>query len=539
MKILLASTFSTNLVSVPKVPLRTPREIFTYKNRSRARAELHSPGYNLLNLVAGLSFCYVIFPVLIFLVGYVRWEIALFTCMVMILALYEILSAHLAAAKFSRCFAGIVAELAHVRKYILIIALLTFAWLLFSSIGGVGYPNFDSGIRSSLLWHLTRDDWPVWFSPEYMGAEFGYESDKPYVYYFAYYLPAAVAGKLSGWAEANIVLFFYSYLGVLLAVLLVYFNKTTSGVRSAFFLVAGISLFGGMDYLANFVFDFTMDRSEMWLKPFFYFSNTRNLFWSPQHCLPTWIMIGLLLNRKSMHPVLIRCFPLVVCSLVLWSPLCLLGLIPFLVPVLVEQRSEYLRFSLLNITSCLILLILSSFILSNDFSFPVAFSQTLIPDFWWTYARFLTIELLVGTLLISAGFRNFDRMEKQICIIAGCSLVLIPFLILGTWNDWCIKVSMPSLFVMSVLIASSLEYLWVERKGIFYACFLMFCLMGLTAFEEIAESAAHYQIGFGQPPAIRDFGPGYVVKQQLGRPDAFFFNYLAPSAPIRKNGSAE
>ena len=61
---------------------------------------------------------------------------------------------------------------------------------------------------------------------------------------------------------------------------------------------------------------------------------------------------------------------------------------------------------------------------------------------------------------------------------------------------------------------------------LYYAGFLFF-LTSLTAAEELIFSATHYEISFRFPPELRDFGPGYIVSQQLGKADSYFFKYLA------------
>ncbi|MCE7072879.1 hypothetical protein LZG74_21370 [Dyadobacter sp. CY327] len=413
------------------------------------------------------------------------------------------------------------------RIALIFLATLTFVWLLFSSIGGIGYRNFDSGIRSSLLWHLTVDPWPVWFSPAYMGERFGYATDKPYVYYFAYYMPAALVGKVFGWKAANLALFAFSYSGTLLSLLLVAFSQVQKSLLGMFCIFISICFFGGFDYVVNLLFHVTEDRAETWLTPFFYFSNMCNLYWSPQHCIPAWIIIGILLNRRYINPTLNKIMTIAVVSLILWSPLCLLGLMPFFIPHFINHWKQYFSFSLINLSAFIFFCVLILFILSNDFSFPIHFSILIFNDFWKRYLLFILVEFIFILPIIIYRISHFSTDETQFIFTAIFSLILIPFIILGTWNDWAIKVCMPSIFILSIFVGKQFILLIKSKSRLLYYAGFLFFLASLTAAEELIFSATHYEISFRFPPELRDFGPGYIVSQQLGKGDSYFFKYLA------------
>jgi len=350
-------------------------------------------------------------------------------------------------------------------------------------------------------------------------------SDKAYVYYFAYYLSAAVVGKLLGWKAANLALFAYSWLGTLLALMLVRIYMRERGYFVTSIVFIGICFFGGMDYVWNSLFRFTADRSEMWLSPLHYFSHTRNLFWSPQHCLPTWLIIGIILNRRQISPLLMRVFPLVAASMLLWSPLCLIGLIPFVLTIVEYYWKEWFGLSLENGLAGFTFLLLAAFIVSNDFSFGIIYAPSKIENFWIKYSLFVLVEFgLMASIFI---FSNRGAFKYGALTISLVLLLLIPLIMLGRWNDWCIKLSMPSLFVLSVFVIKHLIWLIINnRRGAMFTG-LFFCLCALTSIEELVYSAKNYRISFEIPPEIRDFGPDYIVWQQLGDPGSFFFRYCA------------
>ncbi|MGX5857577.1 hypothetical protein ACWKW6_28225 [Dyadobacter jiangsuensis] len=478
-----------------------------------------------VDLLVLAAFSYLLLPVLIFIAGFVRIEILVVLVGLVGYGMFSGIRNVNFLADFKILMKRMASEWYVWRGHLALLGLLAFIWLSFSSIGGIGYRNFDSGIRSSLLWHLVTGPWPLYFRKEYFGEAFGSISDKAYVYYFAYYLPAAVVGKWLGWKAANLALFAYSWTGALLALMLVRMYVRQRGYAVTFFVFIGISLFGGMDYIFNGLLGFTTDRSEMWLSPLHYFSHTRNLFWAPQHCLPTWLIIGVILNHRQISPSLMRIFPVACVALLLWSPLCLIGIAPFILLIIKHHWKEWLQWNWTNALACLLFVVLFAFIVSNDFSFGMVYAPNVMDGYWAQYTLFVTAEFLVLSSVFV--FANPKIVRDDILIVAFVLLFAIPICLLGRWNDWSIKLSIPPLFVLSIFVIKQIIWLIAtKKKHILIAVFLFSCC-ALTPIEELVYSARNYRIAFENPPEIRDFGPNYIVWQQLGDPGSFFFRYLA------------
>ncbi len=491
----------------------------------RIRSEHRDSQFILINLLVLISFCYLLFPAVIFIVGFVRWEIAVVLIGMIGCVLNRLIREAIFVVNSKIHLKSMMAEWRTWRGHLAVLSLLALGWLSFSSIGGIGYRNFDSGIRSSLLWHLVTGPWPLYFKAGYFGEEFGAAADKAYVYYFAYYLPAAVVGKLLGWKAANVALFVYSWLGASLALMFVRLYVKQRGYLVTLIVFTGICLFGGMDYVCNWLLGFTTDRSEMWLSPLHYFSHTRNLFWAPQHCLPTWLIIGVILNQRQISPLLIRIFPLAAVSMLLWSPLCLIGVAPFLLIVLKYHWREWVRWGWENVLASFLFVLLSAFIISNDFSFGMIYAPHAIENYWMQYLLFVVVEFLLLSSLFA--FSDTKMLKHDILIIAFVLLFIIPILILGRWNDWSIKLSIAPLFVLSIFVIKQIVWLVENRARQVYIPVMLFAACALTPLEELIYSAKNYRISFERPPEIRDFGASYIVWQQLGDPRSLFFQYLA------------
>ena len=94
----------------------------------------------------------------------------------------------------------------------MIIFSLLFIWLLFSGIGSLSYQNTDYEVRNAVLHDLIDYKWPVTY--DFTNLSSNYQnvlnaSSAKFVYYFTYWLPASIIGKIFNYQVANIFLFIY------------------------------------------------------------------------------------------------------------------------------------------------------------------------------------------------------------------------------------------------------------------------------------------------------------------------------------------
>src|SRR5215472_16421091 len=80
-----------------------------------------------------------------------------------------------------------------------------------NGVGGFGVQTSDWLKHNAVLSDLINQSWPVAYRTS--------AGEIALSYYVAYYLPAALVGKLYGWAAANIALFVWTVFGGVLAVL--------------------------------------------------------------------------------------------------------------------------------------------------------------------------------------------------------------------------------------------------------------------------------------------------------------------------------
>ena len=233
-----------------------------------------------------------------------------------------------------------------------------------SGTGGVGLQEGDYFKHNAVLKHLIDSSWPVWIPTD--------QGPFPLVYYTAWYLPAAVVGQWFGWQAAQGFLFFWTLLGVMLALgwfaLLV--GRCSPVVLAVFFLFSAPDVVGaawmkligwdpgpplpppirdawGINWYALRWWNWEL---RWWAGPYTwnYCSHMELLFWVPQQALGAWITTGMMVAGFWQPGIGWRRWALVPIALsALWSPLVTLGLFFFLLaeilaqPVMVRIRSGH------------------------------------------------------------------------------------------------------------------------------------------------------------------------------------------------------
>jgi len=229
-----------------------------------------------------------------------------------------------------------------------------------SGAGGYGFQSGDYQAHNGRIRDLVEYPWPV-----------RYGENQNLVYYFAYYLPAAVLGKLTALEIALRSMYVWTLLG---ATLVVRWLGFLSHWRFSFALALIFLLFGPMDILNVVISAFVtgspmgdvlsgktivtgspmgdalsgnpnkLDFTLSFNQPVFignYLSNAFNLYWSPQQVIAGWLGISLVthlyLEEKK------RQIMFVYALLCLWVPLVMIALLPFIILLITTQFRKQSR----------------------------------------------------------------------------------------------------------------------------------------------------------------------------------------------------
>ncbi|WP_143092664.1 hypothetical protein [Arsenicibacter rosenii] len=414
--------------------------------------------------------------------------------------------------------------------------LASIAGFSLSGIGGIGYRHHDWHMTSTTLFHLIKEPWPVWFTPEYLGSEFGFKEPRPFIYYFSYYLPAAVIGKLFGWTAGRLALYAWTcFCSTLLFILIInYIKKQKASVKPLYYTLVPVYIFlmGGLDWWGHPLYHTGKDHPDLWTFPFVLLTNLRVLYWSPHHCLPVWLIAMVILHNVHSTTVIKLFLPTCV-ALLFWTPFGTVGLAPFIAWYLLSLFiHEKVTINIAAVVlSIFFVVIISTFLFSHSLSIPIQYTLTAnwITDKSKRYLLFIITELAIPLILLLITSDKLKRTEVMFTGIAVSIIILVsPALRLGFWSDWCSRTGMASQFMLYVLVLKNV--LTMNRSGRnFYIATSLIVISCFTSLGELNRAINEFKFDMRElPPDIRAYGGGtYVTNQVFGKPDSFFFTYLA------------
>lgn len=433
------------------------------------------------NLI-GINTFFVVLPIVIFSFGFLKIYIAIPFSGILLYCYYKICKSE----KLNDD------DLIFTKKELIISLIIIFVWLFFSGIGNFSFQNDDWNVRNAVLRDLINYDWPVIFSTETMQnatEELKSIDSVGFVYYFAYWLPAALFGKLFGIAAANIFLFIWTFLIILNILFLMkrYLKKNTYLIL--FFLIA----FSGMDIL-GFLNDkytfFSCEHLEWWAKnKIQYSSNTTQLYWVFNQSVMAWLITILCLNSKNKNSTVF-----LGTLLFAYSPFATIGILPIIAYIIIKKliiEKDILKFifssEILNVF--LVLIIFGSFYLSADSSISVRgflweFNKDIISNMLMFFIIFYLVEFLpVGLLIIKD-----QKIRDGLFVIVFIELLLIPIYKMTPANDFCMRVSIVPLFILMLYFIKYISD--IEKEKLIYkivVAFFIACSI-MTPVHEIGRS---------------------------------------------------
>ncbi len=316
-------------------------------------------------------------------------------------------------------------------------------------LGGEGrflYSNFDWQVRDAVLADMGGNRWPYAYgingTPRVLRAPIG-----------MYLIPALVGGASQAGRDlallaANSVMF-----GLLLALATPLFEARSQRMALAIFV-----FFSGLDVVGTAIITATghyasFEHLERWMNARQYSSTITQLFWVPQHAFAGWAaaVFYLLWRRGLMGPA---SFVAVIPLSALWSPLALLGVIPFAAFAGVRLLvTRHVNIALIGIA------VLSLALTMPALVYLVADSGQIASGFQWDglarYAAFIVLEagLFLGLVWVLRVPANLDRPTFAIVTIA---LLLIPLYGIGDGEDFMMRASIMPLAILSYFVATAI-----------------------------------------------------------------------------------
>lgn len=351
--------------------------------------------------------------------------------------------------------------------------------LMLSGEGRFFYANVDWQVRNAVLHDMSVNPWPF----VYLDGQTELLLRAPLGMYF---LPAASA-KLLGDGSADIVLLVQNALliGTMLTAAVPLFDRT----RDRLLALAVFVAFSGLDVVgAILAHGFTLDHLELWAGRLEYSSTITLMFWVPQHAIAGWFgTVCYLLWRKGIVPA--RLVLIATPLAVLWSPLAMIGLVPFAAHAgldLVFRRTvRPLDIALPALAVAVSIPALRYLGADPD---AVGFHHYDIPLVVW--ALFLLIEVVPFIYPLAVVAVRQRRLDPTFAIVTAI-LVFVPFVQVGAAIDLMMRASIPALAILAVfvthrLLADDAEY----RRWLV----IMLVIGGATGAMELSRA-------FREPPA--------------------------------------
>ena len=435
------------------------------------------------------------------------------------------------------------------RRGVTVTVALCCGLVLISGVGGYGYQTGDWSKHEILLKDLVDYRWPVFY--DYYGATIGL------TYYVAYYLPAAMIGKVGGIVLANQFLALWTVVGLVLAIFwfALVINRALVVGLSLFLLFSGISIVGfflrfyapvpllaGAPDLNTSIWE---THPALWAANWQYSPHVRGLFWVPQHGVSGWLITGMVLfvlltttTRKSL---------LLLWSLsALWSPFITIGLAPLFVADLLPRPESrlssrlraYLSFA--NVSGVAIFLLMGVYyatkltpitpVLNAGMRVGLSLVEMAQRDGW---PRVLLSYVLFCLLEFGLWFA-LDRYQlvKTVPALRWSYwsvllwLAFLPLVVLGQHNDFVMRASIPALFFVAMMVGRNgywLKDASIGRKLLWLA------VIGVGALSPL------YEVGY---QLVRTYQRGALYALEINPDRNLAEKYVLDAATMQQYASS-
>jgi len=369
---------------------------------------------------------------------------------------------------------------------VMAIAAIIFIWNYFSGVGYFSYQNSDWIKHNAIMFDLINKPWPVFYSI----MNDGDNQSLTLVYYLAYYLPIALIGKLFS-AKFAVTYFalIYNIFATSLSVLWLFrlVGRASVLILLSFVFFSGLGI---VHYWVNNVNPLWTDCIEWWVgKRLLQFSsNSTALYWVPQQVFGAWLGTSLLLHQFMSKDGTEN--TLFYWSLSLfWSPFIFIGQI-FLVGADLLYKKFRGIVSMQNILGAGATVIILGFFYTSriDKNSPTFLNISDLIYYWDRIATFIELQLLIFIPFILWVFRKgIDKRYRYLFLVLLLNLVCAMTFRLGLNNDFCMRESLPGLFILQVLLFKNFSHPFEMSKQVVPKILLIVVLIigAQTSFREI------------------------------------------------------
>ena len=361
-------------------------------------------------------------------------------------------------------------------KTFLISLLLAIALFALGGEGRFFYSNIDWQVRDAVLRDLAINPWPFVYQidggPSMLRAPIGF------------FLMPATVWKFWGQRAAEILMLSQS--ATVLAVLLTIGSQLFNNfIKRAIALVTFLC-FSGLDIVGHWLVSRgPVDHIEAWTGGLQYSATITQAFWVPHHALAGWTGALLFLShRRQIIPL--SAFLAIIPLTALWSPLAMIGTLPFAALAgLTAMKRGKISVDDIVLPALSSLIALPAIIYLGSANGDVE-KQFLAVNIWaYIFIELLEVFVFLAVIIPTAMAMKRDR---DIVLIVTITLVLLPLLQIGPSVDFMMRASIPTIAILSFLVAGILTEQLTKFSPPALWLGLLLGLGCVTGFKEVARA---------------------------------------------------
>ena len=289
-----------------------------------------------------------------------------------------------------------------------------------------------------------------------------YAEQKTYLcYYTGYYLPSALLAKVFGIETCRYFSFIWSVFGMWLVFLWI----STFSRKNIIGLLMIVLLFANAWFAIKLLINFAYFQEH--LQPYYIQLNQfklitspliKNYAWATQHTIPACLGVCVSIDNFRTKTNL-KYLLLMLLSTMFWSPLTAVGLFPFVAFYFLKDLKNVfsinsirslmlMMFLILSFTPLLLYFISTEGIHVNNTEF---IWQTGVKS-WWIFYLIYTISNFIIWGFFLNHTKNQYKILWKIAVIFPCIIAIYR---IGIYNDFNVRVSFPSFFMLSILVGIS------------------------------------------------------------------------------------
>lgn len=379
-------------------------------------------------------------------------------------------------------------------------------------LGGEGhllFTNSDWLTRDAVLADLTRSPG----LPRYLIGDEVYVLRAP----LGMYMSPALVGRIFGLAVSHIAMVAQNalILGVILYGFRAQFSRRrTIGLAvmlgsSGIVLVAALMIRWQLGLPINL--NGLPSHLDSWSKNWQYSSLVTQIFWVPNHALPGW-WAALLAVLSAGEEVSLGWFGLSLATVVFWSPLAVLGALPFTLLRFARRPIESLsdKGFWLQFAASLLFLPEALYMLGHG----EAISQKLMLNqgsFFGLYCQFIIISLIPASLILFFIGRFPSNMKSTI-VLSFVTLLILPLFWFGSDNDLVMRGSILPLVVMAYAFSEAISWGPSARPMVWITAVALWMVGMASPLSEMTRAFEFHRFnisncGFVSAQLAMSFGP--------------------------------